>query len=344
MVFAQNSNDIGYQQLAGKYGSTDGICLFEDGKFLLYGYATAVFGSYKFEQDHLFFYPEKPPLFEVYATHNKSIGDSTKINFVGFERGARTYIRMGKGRPMPVFNEDANCFNSPYVYQQAQKTQEFTLYAQQTEETGLSSVNGNNAYTYQNQLLYNDFMIVHNAAKREYENFSATVIKSDKGQTLRLSNFGGEQGYVRHTVAEQDEQWKEILDMKNNYYESKLRIADGALANKHYNNFFRVLKEYDFDASLNQYVSKSATENEGYFRDNPYNDDRFLRKFIKQQPVKMTKANLSVKEISSKSIFFSVCGEGAEKSYRYKGLNNQNSNGDENPRTIITPVPPPQKQ
>ncbi|MEN5234041.1 hypothetical protein [Sphingobacterium faecium] len=37
------------KEVSGRYGSNEGICLFDDDRFLLYGYATAVFGFYKFK-------------------------------------------------------------------------------------------------------------------------------------------------------------------------------------------------------------------------------------------------------------------------------------------------------
>ncbi|WP_260264066.1 hypothetical protein [Elizabethkingia ursingii] len=51
-VFAQeNKKDPRYEQYSGGYGSNDGIYLFEDGRFILYGYATAVFGEYSIDKD-----------------------------------------------------------------------------------------------------------------------------------------------------------------------------------------------------------------------------------------------------------------------------------------------------
>ena len=70
----QGENQERYKEISGRYGSNDGICLFEDGTFMLYGYATAVFGHYGFEKDYLLFYTDKQDLFEIYAHQDPSLG------------------------------------------------------------------------------------------------------------------------------------------------------------------------------------------------------------------------------------------------------------------------------
>ena len=48
-IFAQKTTtDKRYKEVEGRYGGNDGICLFDDGKYMLYGYATAIFGTYIF--------------------------------------------------------------------------------------------------------------------------------------------------------------------------------------------------------------------------------------------------------------------------------------------------------
>ncbi len=84
-----------YKAVCGRYGSMDGICLFDDGRFMLYGYATAVFGHYTFEKDYVLFVPDKPERFGIYAWKNKSIGDSTRLYFWGFEEG-NTFVQFDK--------------------------------------------------------------------------------------------------------------------------------------------------------------------------------------------------------------------------------------------------------
>ncbi|MCH5686926.1 hypothetical protein LWM68_23230 [Niabella sp. W65] len=169
---AQN-NASRYRQYAGRYGGNSGICLFEDGGFMLYGYATAVFGKYIFEKDYLSFFPDQPELFEVYAHYNKALGDSTRINFAGFQEG-RTFIQFNKQKPQRVFNEDANCFDAPFVYQGVQPLTSFTL-SFIKESVWRDQGKGNPSWQYEVKSNYNDFIWIFNEPKREYENFSARL-------------------------------------------------------------------------------------------------------------------------------------------------------------------------
>lgn len=328
-----------YKQISGRYGGNDGICLFEDGQFMLYGYATAVFGYYVFEKDYLLFYPNQSELFEVYASRNKSIGDSSQFNFVGFERGGKTLIRLGNDAVKPVFNDNANCFDGPFVYALPKKIQGFGLYGQEQDAENLSTGNAGNVFFYRNDLSYNDFILVYNAPKREYENFSAMLSKTGTTSRIKLSNFGNGDGYVKR---DQDEEWKDILAMRKEYEQSKTQIKNGVFANKHYKTFPLELEDYYFDTRSGQYISKRAAGNEAYFLSNPYSDNRYLRKFVKLDKQQMTRISLPLKETSVNSIFFTVCGEGAEKSYHYKGiLKPQNDGGNLTvPTTVPSPIPP----
>ncbi|SHM87314.1 hypothetical protein SAMN05444266_112141 [Chitinophaga jiangningensis] len=294
-----------YKQHAGRYGGNSGICLFEDGKFLLYGYATAVFGQYLFEKDYLLFYPDKPAVFTVYAHKNPALHDSTRINFVNFQDG-RTWVQFNNTKAQRAFNEDANCFDAPFVYQHPGNLKTFTLLAAAPESEQLVS------WEYANAKGCNDFIFLYNKPKREYEHFSAHL---EQG-TLKTDNG---QAYTKVTQDEsEDGQWKEILEWKRQYFASAAQEADKVLANKHYNTFAPDLKQYTFDNKTALYIANNAEDNEAYFRGNQYKDDRYIRLYEKILPQRESK----VSHLSSApgSIFFTVCGEGSEKSYHYNGF------------------------
>lgn len=122
-IFGQeNKKDPRYIQYAGGYGSSDGVYLFDDGTFILYGYATAVFGEYKFDKDVLLFYPEKRELFEVYATQNKSLGSDIRINYAGFERGGKTLIRFNNANAVQKFLMTILIASPDLLYLKCRKT------------------------------------------------------------------------------------------------------------------------------------------------------------------------------------------------------------------------------
>lgn len=339
-AFAQNNNkDVRYKKYTGKYGDNSGICLFEDGQFLMYGYATMVFGTYRFEKDYLLFTPDKPDIFEVYAHRHPNYGDSVRINFAGFQQ-SKTFLQFDNDIAHPVFNENANCFDPPYVYEAARTPHSFTLSAilpqarWNKEDAGLS-------WTYQVNKDFNDFVFVYNEPKRQYENFSGMVRKNEDGETLLLSNYGGKEGYQKNEPADNNE-WQRVLAMKQEYEASKQgNNADTGYANRHYKVFPEVdLTNYTFDPASNQYISKQAADNEQYFRSNQYDDDRYLRQYVKIQPVTKRNNEFDAHKAATGSIFYTVCGEGSEKSYHYNGYTKYDDPA-ANATPIVTTAPAP---
>lgn len=325
-----------YQQVSGRYGGNEGICLFEDSTFLLYGYATAIFGHYRFEQDRLLFTPDKPELFEVYATHNKNTGGHTRINFINFEGHGRTFLQLDRDSLMQVFNDGANCFDVPFVAEDSRIPVTFVLSAEESDFQPPLVVN---AYYYQNSGLYNDFMIVYHPPKREYEPFSASFYQEGTEVTLRLSNFATGKGYRKHEADENEQgQWQEILGMKVQYEVEKEMKQKAVYANEHYNTFSTDMEAYDFDAARNLYARKTAAENEAYFKQDPYNDDRYLRRFVPLQPKTKSKLDTDQVHKAHASIFYTVCGEGAENSYHYQALDTEDEENDTS-RGRAVPVP-----
>nr|WP_199158586.1 preprotein translocase subunit SecD [Pedobacter sp. ASV2] len=320
IVVAQNINQDMYKKYAGKYGGNSGVCLFDDGKFLLFGYATAVFGSYKIEKDKLLFYPDKFELFNVFANSNKSLSNGVRINFKGFERDGGTFIQFDHEKAQKVFNDGANCFNSPFVYERTKKALGITLFAIMEK---LPWYNGKtkNVWHFNFESEYNDFILVYNAPKRENEDFIGMIVTNPKGEILKLSNYGGDTGYLKNAGRDDNAQMQEMMEWKNQYYQSKDVNQNVIFANKHYNIFPEPDSlNYKFDVALNEYVNVPNRDNDSYYQQNQYNDDRYLRKYVKLQPKILENTELLKNNLIPKSIFFSVCGEGLEKSYHYNGF------------------------
>ncbi len=323
------AQDPYYKQYTGQYGSNSGICLFDDGRFMLYGYATAIFGSYSFENGDLLFHPDKPARFDVFAHHNKSIGDSCRINFTGFDNG-ETFIRFGNDHIYRVFNEDANCFDAPFVYEMPGIPANFTFYhsSEQYDEPGK---NGKpvHLWKYSNDKGYNDFFLVYNPPREEYENFKATLSETGSSKVLKISVNGREESFRKpKTDEEENSQWDEILEWRSQYDRTH---KDTILANRHYKTFIPDLTHYNYNASFNLYTGKDAAANEAYFRNDPYNDDRYLRIYVKLQPQRRERLSLSKDEITASAIFYTVCGEGSERSYHYNGYREYEEEKNNNP-------------
>lgn len=296
-----------YKQVSGRYGNTDGICLFDDGRFLLYGYATAIFGRYDFEKEAIRFSPDKPERFQVYACNNKSTGDSTRLYFQGFEEGA-TFVQLDNRQPQRVFNEDANCFNAPYVYRPA-KTPERIVLSDNADGADGYSGDPVSTWHYNINKQYNDFILLYNKPSRYYNDFSGMIAKAAEGTwVLTLSANFGDRQLGRHPADEEDKNWREILQWKAG--SDKSRTGDGALyANPSFNIFPTPDSlNYKYDAALNVYVDVPNKDNDSYFQGNAYNDDRYLRKYIKLLPQRKDNIPFATKDIAATPVFYTVCG------------------------------------
>ncbi|MCZ4244263.1 preprotein translocase subunit SecD [Pedobacter punctiformis] len=315
----QNNKDLRYKQLSGRYGSTtEGIYLFDDGKFLLYGYATAIFGNYGFEKDYLLFSPDKPKLFEVYAYQNKSMANGTRVNFSGFDRGGKTFVQFEGESIKRVFNKDANCFDGPFVYEAKKKPKNMVLSI--LEEAQWSGEKINYSWLYNNDKGYNDFILIYNKPTHYYENFKGMISALKDKTVLKLAGYLGNKDFLKQQSNEDQQQWLEVLEWKKQYYISKDRVEDVLFVNKHYNSFTPPDSlNYVYNEASNEYISKHAAENEEYYRQNQYNADHYLRKYVKLEPVTKGNARFSENDVSTSSIFYTVCGEGSEKSYHYNG-------------------------
>ena len=112
LVYAQEKD------ISGNYrGRGGGIMLLPNKLFVLWGYMTAVPGSYEVQKDGIIlFKPKKEPLFVVYGQRNDSIGkDNVRIRFANFEDG-KNYIRFENGKTYSVFNDNPNCLSSRYIH------------------------------------------------------------------------------------------------------------------------------------------------------------------------------------------------------------------------------------
>jgi len=98
---------------------------------------------------------------------------------------------------------------------------------------------------------------------------------------------------------------------------------------------------YISNDAANEYISRQADDNEEYFRDNQYLDDRLLRKYIKLTAENKDTANFTEDNGADNSIFYVMCGEGTRPSYRYRGFVTYEKEEKERiPLVVTAPAPP----
>lgn len=313
----------------GRYGSSDGICIFEDGKFLLYGYATMVFGNYKLDGSKIEFRPYRRDLFEFYGNRNPQLENGkTRWHFVGFERG-NTFVKFDEDSVQRVFNVGANCFSSPFIHNHDETVKAITLIEEKEGFDGNSYLN----WQFTNADC-NDFIIVYNEVKYENEDFFGTI----EDGVLRISNYGGDSGYKKH---QDDHEWDDIISMKKEY-ENYQGNDQAVYANREFANFQMDSSRYTLELSTNQYMVADTTINAAYYKDSPYQDDRILRKFDKMERKSASNKVLESNGIAHSTIFYTTC-EDVENSYRYKSEyeSEEYNLEDHGHLPILEPIPVP---
>ena len=92
------------------------LALFENRKFVLVAYATLVVGKWDVENDvTLVLNPENPAnSLQVFARNNPELKAGAQIIFNGIENN-EIYFGAAQNAMKRVFNNDANCFDSPYI-------------------------------------------------------------------------------------------------------------------------------------------------------------------------------------------------------------------------------------
>ncbi|GHE35834.1 hypothetical protein [Sphingobacterium griseoflavum] len=298
-------------KISGQYGHLEGIALFEDGTFLLYGYATLVYGTYVREAAHLNFTTNKSDTLSVFAHCNPaSLGKSTMV-FSGFEE-SDNFVQFDDEQPKRVFNENANCFDSPFVYVSP-------IIPSMVKIFSVSDREDTKAYTWlfsNAQQEFNEFFFMHRPPKPEYEDFFGQFFKDEDGKlNIQLSNYGGEKGYKRAFDSVENEEWNEIVAIKQQVSQAYDYQGD-YFVNAAYATFAEVdLSQYVYQESSNAYIKSNQEDYGAYGEQNRYNDDRVLRKLERISLSAGTAAALSEDNTLAGSLFYTTCEE-PEKSYK----------------------------
>ncbi|NML37213.1 hypothetical protein HHL17_08370 [Chitinophaga sp. G-6-1-13] len=317
------SDGASAQSIAGRYGGVqDGICIFGDGRYFLYGYATLAPGTYHVEKDRIRFVPDKPVnTFIVFARENKDLHDSVRMYFNGFERG-QTFLQLNNGKTRRVFNEHANCFNQPYIYEEAAVPSEIT-FSHVTDDYGVLKTD-KNTEIYRPDKKFNDFVFLYQKPNRYQEPFVGVITKEEGVAVLQTSLTS------RKFPMEPND--KESEEMKA--YVGKEKVGEDVL---YANRFYKLLTEIDtseyvYDPRTHQYTAHGTKPEELIAE---YSDVRILYKYEPLMPV--LKENRTPGKIDQPPVFYTTCEE-PEKSYRYKPFDKPSASPDGPLPTTTAPV------
>lgn len=261
-VYAQEKD------ISGNYrGRGGGIMLLPNKLFVLWGYMTAVPGSYELQKDGIIlFKPKKEPLFVVYGQRNDSIGkDKVRIRFANFEDG-KNYIRFENGKTYSVFNDNPNCLSSRYIYTFPRKEMgnSFSLIAD-FKRLEFAPFLGELKNTYQIDLQDNNDFLISYQELTEYQIDGVGALVTKEGhECLLFFNQGDVEGSTRL-----------IRELKKEIDKIPIEELKGAI-------FAKEKAEDQGDKELNDFLSISNLEapkaffmnvKEGSVDHNPINRD-----------------------------------------------------------------------
>lgn len=315
--------------------STEGILLFPDSTFMLFGYATLIPGVYTAEKDMLHFSPAKLPLFTVHGHHNPQLQDSCRILFSGFEEG-NTLVKLDDEPMLRVFNKEANCFSDPYVYEKKNIPTKINLvhvpYAPFNDDAAT------NEWQYPNSNNYNELVFAFVKQAQEWKDFFAKISVINGVEIFSMYSDDYNDGWKDITASIDKENWDEMMEIKQNVKDYFGRGLDTLFLNKYFvsSNKIEGFSHYKFDTTTNQWHIKHKDRNEEWYESSTSNDFRSVRVFKKMEPEKMQRTT-SKYEGDFPELFFLECNN--EKSYRYKGLPQPKENHRRDSTSIIAPQP-----
>lgn len=195
LVYAQEKDISGNYRARG-----GGIMLLPNKLFVLWGYMTAIPGSYEVQKDGIIlFKPKKEPLFVVYGQRNDSIGkDNVRIRFANFEDG-KNYIRFENGKTYSVFNDNPNCLSSRYIHTFTRKEMgnSFSLITD-LKTFGFAQLFGELKNTYQIDLQDNNDFLISFQELTEYQIDGAGALVTKEGyECLLFFNQADVEGSTR---------------------------------------------------------------------------------------------------------------------------------------------------
>ncbi|MCF6347931.1 MAG: hypothetical protein L3J20_06495 [Flavobacteriaceae bacterium] len=197
-IFAQM---ITKDNIVGSYQFAPRVKLFAypNNRFVFLLFATIVNGEWKLKDNTVHFIPDSElDSFILYGRKTTTLKDSTRVIFKNFEdydnseyptNNTFKYVNF-ESPPKDsvlsmrqVFNDDANCFGSPYIYKDIKAIQKLRF---TTKKKNLDKDTEYDVYTFDNPMAYNDFVIMVNL-DTERAPFSAMV--ENGGLLLNSDDF-----------------------------------------------------------------------------------------------------------------------------------------------------------
>ncbi|QDW24821.1 hypothetical protein [Pedobacter sp. KBS0701] len=330
-VFAQQENRM-TKNTSGRYvqGSQNGIYIYDDGSFALFGYATLVLGKYTLSNNQINFIPDIPKqVFTVLGRKNTAVKSGVKLTFAsGFLNDGPTYIKFDDDSLMNTFEEDYDGGEPYYVIELARSPKTLTL-AQNT----INHLYQNNTNIFNLDHHFNDFLLFHHKTVGEQKPFSATF-KTENGKTILQSRWGdfkknetGADAEFDTFISNYKKQQQKGKEAKEFYFNNELKTANGF---NYLSEAFSVfdINNYILDESSNKFIRKDIYKKGTDYTNAvaaDYHDESYLLKYDDIKVVEQTLTDFGKVKIGPKALF------------KKAGLN-QNGNGSQKEKKSTLPL------
>ena len=295
-----------YQQ-----GSTAGICVYDDGTFALFGYATLVWGKYTIENEKISFIPNVPKqAFSVLGRENKSISNGMIIT-VGseFRRSGPIQIQFDSAKVLNLFDENFPKGASHYTTKTIDKAKTLTL-SQNSENTSLE----NNTNTFQLPAQCNEFILFMYRTSSEQRPFEGSFATEDGKQVLQ-----SRWGQFEKQPQGKDPEWETYLaeskvageKMKNTatfYFNDQFKSATGSNYLTEKQSTFDV-RNYVLDKGSNKLIHKEIyKKGKDYSKAvaEDYHDERYMLSYQEIPIAKATKTESGKVQVAPRALFINA--------------------------------------
>lgn len=292
-----------YSMSFGNYSPEGGttLALLDNQRYVIVSFGTVIVGDWRIVKGkylHLLPYRTESP-FYVFGRHNTKSKNKTTVTFDGGGFGYDTLIHfdaLSQERPIltPVFNDDANCFKSPYKAELTGTYHAISLaFNPDYENKGDEAID---MYTFNNDKNFNEFYVLefNRLARREV---MKAMIDNDE---LVFEQGRTKRSPLPEASTEDAAFFRQMSDIKPFPKTLNYNLAGREVDSESINR-----EDYTFDSSLNAYIANTKCS-----EDCPTEDDYdYVDIFYEYQSLEDIAVTQSKFKISEQPAIYTVCEE-----------------------------------
>lgn len=282
----------GFYQSPGYVDTPGSIThLKDDYTYTIVALGTIIHGTWELNDNEIVLTPiKRNRIFNVYGRFNPSM-QGCKMMVIHGENNSNFLLNKENNLWHPLFNENANCFDYPYIktfpsiFSEISLTNENLKFSKIIENTVI-----NNSF--------NDFIIVNNHSNYESKIFHLFV----RNKKIFSSN---DEELTKFEPSEEDLDFFEELEKnKTNFLNGTSLIYSNAAYNTNFDEYY--LDNYTFNKSKNAYIINSENKQDETNEENVYHN---LNEIFLYEKMESKRIPLTTFSKSKTSIFTAKCEE-----------------------------------